>query len=492
MEFASNCKNGANWFDKRLGLERTCSALNTALLSLGFVGWFVCAQVAAADLTPYQQLGRDVLKELIETDTTHATGDTTRAAELLAARFRNAGFPPADVQVIGPTARNKNLLVRYRGSGTKPPVVLLAHLDVVEAKRDDWSLDPFKFTEKDGFFYGRGTSDDKDGDAEWVAALLRLRGENFQPNRDLLLALTAGEEAGGDYAGAEWLLTNRQDLAAAKLCLNADSGGPQSRHGKRLAYSVQAAEKIYQSFRLEVKGSGGHSSLPTPDNPIYRLASGLTRLSQFEFPVRLGEITRGYFQKMSAIETGQVAADMEAILNTPPDPDALKRLSAMPVYNATLRTTAVATMIGGGHAENALPQTAWATVNCRLLPDEPIGDVEKILRRVLADEKISLTPLEQAKPSPASPLTPDIMNALEQAREKVWPGLPILPIMETGATDGLFFRKIGIPTYGISGTAGDLDDVRAHGKDERIGVNDYYDGLEFIYQLIKAISSPPK
>jgi len=288
------------------------------------------------------------------------------------------------------------------------------------------------------------------------------------------------------------LLTNRHELVNAKLCLNADAGGPQIRHGKYLAYSVQAAEKIYQSFRLEVKGPGGHSSLPMPDNPIYRLAAGLVRLSQHEFPIRLGEITRGYFQKMSVIETGQTAADMQAILKTPPDADALKRLSASAVYNATLRTTAVATMLEGGHAENALAQTARATVNCRLLPDDSAKEVEEILRRVLADDHISITPIDAGKPSPPSPLTPEMMRVIEQAKERVWPGLPILPIMETGATDGLFFRILGIPTYGVSGSAGDLDDVRAHGKDERIGVKDFYAGLEFEYQLLKAIASEMK
>ena len=446
----------------------------------------------AGQLTPYQQLGREIYKELIETDTTHSTGDTTKAAESLARRFRKAGFPEADVQVLGPKQRNRNLVVRYRGAGTQPPVLLLAHLDVVEAKREDWSFDPFKLIERDGFFYGRGTSDNKDGAAAWAAAILRLRQENFRPNRDLILALTAGEEAGSDHDGAEWLLTNRHDLVNAKLCLNADAGGPQSRHGKYLAYSVQAAEKIYQSFRLEVKGPGGHSSLPTPDNPIYRLAAGLVRLSQFEFPVRITEITRDYFQKMSAIETGQTAADMQAILKTPPDPDALKRLSASPVYNATLRTTAVATMIEGGHAENALPQTARATVNCRLMPDESPEEISKTLRRVLADDQISITPVDPAKPSPPSPLTPEIIQAIEQAKEKVWLGLLILPIMETGATDGLFCRNLGMVTYGICGTAGDLDDIRAHGKDERVAVKDFYDGLEFEYQLIKAVAGKTK
>jgi acetylornithine deacetylase/succinyl-diaminopimelate desuccinylase-like protein len=458
----------------------------TAIFML--IACLVCVRLEGVELTPYRQLGRNIYKELIETDTTHLTGDTTKAAESLARRFRDLGFPDADVQVVGPGPRNKNLVVRYRGEGIHPPVLLLAHLDVVEAKREDWSLDPFKLTEQDGFFYGRGTSDNKDGAAAWCAAFLRLRQENFKPNRDLILALTAGEEAGPDYDGAEWLLTNRHDLVDAKLCLNSDAGGPQIQHGKYLAYSVQAAEKVYQSFRLEVKGPGGHSSLPTTNNPIYRLAAGLVRLSQFEFPVRLNEITRGYLDKISRIETGQTAADIQAILKPPPDEDALKRLSASPVFNATLRTTATATMLEGGHAENALPQTARTTINCRLLPDDSPEEVARTLRRVLADDQISVTAINPAQPSPASPLTPEIMRAIEQAKEKVWPGLPILPIMETGATDGLFFRNRGIPTYGICGTAGDLDDTRAHGKDERVAVKDFYDGLEFEYQLIKAVA----
>jgi acetylornithine deacetylase/succinyl-diaminopimelate desuccinylase-like protein len=433
-------------------------------------------------------MGREIYKELIETDTTHSKGDTTKAAELLARRFRAANFLEADIQIIGPEPTNKNLVVRYRGTGPQPPVVLLAHLDVVEARREDWSLDPFKLTEKDGFFYGRGTSDDKDGATALSAALLRLRQEHFQPDRDLILTLTAGEE-GGVYDGAEWLLTNHFELVNGGLVFNADAGGVQKRNGKRLLYSAQAAEKLYQSYRLEVKGPGGHSSKPTRDNTIYRLAAGLIRLSQYEFPARLSEITRGYFTKMSAIETGQTALQMQGILKTPPDPDAIKGLCESPVYNALLRTTAVATMLEAGHAENALPQTARAIVNCRLLPDDSPDEVLQTLRRVLADDQISVTPIEPAKPSPASPLTPEVMRAVKRARDKLWPGLPIVPDMSTGASDGLFFRQRGIPTYGLIGAAIDLDDVRMHGKDERMGVQDFYDGLEFEYQLIKAIAS---
>jgi acetylornithine deacetylase/succinyl-diaminopimelate desuccinylase-like protein len=443
----------------------------------------------AAELTQHQQLGREIYRELIETDTTHSTGDTTKAAELLAARFRASGFPPADVQVIGPEETNKNLVVRYRGSGRKPPMLLLAHLDVVEAKREDWSIDPFKFTEKDGFFYGRGTSDDKDGVTTLSAALLRLRKEEFKPDRDVILALTSGEEGGQVYNGVEWLMANHRDLVNAGICLNADAGGFQKRQGKRLLYAVQAAEKVYQSFRLEIKGPGGHSSKPTKDNTIYHLAEALVRLSKFEFPVKLSEITRGYFEKMSNIETGQTAADMKGILKTPPDSGAIRSLSASPFYNAMLRTTAVATMLEAGHAENALPQTARAIVNCRLLPGESPEAVLATLRQVIADDRISITPIKPAKASPASPLTPELMRPLQQAADKIWPGIPVVPEMETGATDGLYFRQIGIPTYGITGTATDLDDVRMHGKDERMWVQDFYSGLEFEYQLIKSIAS---
>jgi acetylornithine deacetylase/succinyl-diaminopimelate desuccinylase-like protein len=446
--------------------------------------------IHSAELTPYQQMGREIYRELIETDTSHSKGDTTKAAELLARRFRQAGFPAEDIQILGPDATNRNLIVRYRGTGGKQPIVLLAHLDVVEAKAEDWTLDPFKLTEKDGFFYGRGTSDDKDGATTLTSALLRLRQEKFQPDCDLILALTSGEEGGDVYNGVEWLLEHHRELLNGRICLNADAGGVQKRHGKRLLYAVQAAEKVYQSYRLEVKGPGGHSSKPTKENPIYRLSEGLIRLSKYEFPLSLSEITRGYFQKMSEIETGETAANMRGLLKQPPDEQAVKSLSESPYYNAILRTTAVATMLEAGHAENALPQTARAIVNARLLPGQSADEILQVLKTVIADDKISITAIKPAKPSPPSPLTPEVMHAIEQAKEKLWPGLPVVPLMETGATDGLSFRQLGIPTYGITGTAEDLDDIRMHGKDERMGVQDFYNGLEFEYQLIKTIASP--
>ena len=449
---------------------------------------------SAADRTAAQKLGREIFQELIETDTTHSTGDTTKAAEALARRFLAGGFPAADVQVLGPQASNRNLVVRYRGravgTNSPPPVLLLAHLDVVEAKREDWSLDPFKLTERDGYFYGRGTSDDKDGAAQLTTALLRLRAEQFEPNRDVVLALTAGEEGGAEN-GARWLLQNHRELVAAGFCLNADSGGLEERKGKRTLYAVQAAEKTYLSFRLEARGPGGHSSLPTHDNPIYRLSEGLVQLSRYQFAPRLNEITRGYFEKTARIETGQTALDMKAVLGERPDSEVVERLSANPFFNALLRTTAAATLIEGGHAENALPQTARATVNCRLVPGESPADVEAALRRMMIEHRVTVTALEPAHPSPASPLTPEVMRAIEGVVARLWPGLPVVPVMETGATDGLFFRQAGIPTYGVGGTGGDVDDVRAHGKDERVAVENFYHGLEFEFQLIRAVTSAP-
>lgn len=444
----------------------------------------------ASDLTPHQTLGRDLLKVLIETDTTHEHGSTTPAAEAMARRLLEAGFAPADVQVMGRAdSKNANLVARLRGTGKRKPILLLAHLDVVEARREDWSLDPFRLTEKDGFFYGRGTYDIKDGAAILVATLLRLKEERLAPDRDLVLALTAGEEAGGDYSGVSWLLEEHPDLIAAAFCINMDAGDPQIRKGKRLERGVQATEKVPQSFRLEVTDPGGHSSLPTRANPIYRLAAGLTRLAAFDFPVRLNEVTRAYFEKAALHESDPaLAADMKAVARVPPDEAAAGRLSAKPYFNAQMRTTCVATLIDGGHAENALPQRARATVNCRLLPDEAPAEVEATLRRVLADDQITLSVITPAVAGPPSPLSREVMEAIEHTTATLWPGVPVIPVMETGATDGKYLRRAGTPTYGVSGVFVDVDDTRAHGRDERIGVTDYYDGLAYTYRLVRALS----
>ncbi|MBZ5497170.1 MAG: M20/M25/M40 family metallo-hydrolase [Acidobacteriia bacterium] len=438
--------------------------------------------------SPIKQLARDIFKELIEINTTDSVGSTTKAAEAMAARLKAAGFAPADVQVLGPNPRKENLVARLRGTGARKPILLLAHLDVVEARREDWSFDPFKFIERDGYFYGRGTNDIKSGDAVLVANLIRLKQEGETPDRDIIVALTADEEGGG-FNGVDWLLNNHRDLIDAAYCLNTDGGGGELKSGKRMLNEVQTSEKVYLSFSLEVQNRGGHSSLPEKDNAIYHLAEGLTRLAKFEFPVRLNETTRTYFQKMSKIESGRTALDMTAIAKIPPDPQAAERLAATPIYNAFMRTTCVATKLDAGHAENALPQRARAIVNCRLLPEDTPANVQQTLTRVLADDKITITPLQKPKPGPLSPLLPEVVEPIERITEELWHGTPVVPIMSTGATDGSRLRLAGIPTYGVSGLFDDIDDVRAHGKDERMGVKEFFDGLEFMYRLVKALSS---
>jgi acetylornithine deacetylase/succinyl-diaminopimelate desuccinylase-like protein len=437
-----------------------------------------------------QQLARDVFRELIETDTTHSTGDTTLAAEAMARRLRSAGYSEQDINVIGPRPRNRNLVARLRGTGARPPILFLAHLDVVEAHREDWSMEPFKLIEREGFFYGRGTSDIKDGAALLIASLIRLKESRFVPDRDLIVALTAGEESGADYNGVQWLLANHRDLISAPYCINMDAGDPQIKNGRRVLRTVQASEKVYIDFQLEVKNAGGHSSLPTRDNAIYRLAAGLGRLAAFDFPVRLNDVTKTYFDRMSNLATDSVVAGaMKSIARNPQDTVAAARLSQDPYYNAMMRTTCVATLLSGGHAPNALPQTARANINCRMLPDDSAHEVQQTVTKVLADDEIKVTVVSEPLPSPASPLNPEVMQATEKTTSSLWPGVPVVPIMETGATDGAYLRSAGIPTYGISGVFIDVDDVRAHGKDERIGVKEYFDGAEYIYQLMMSLAS---
>lgn len=449
--------------------------------------------------TDRDRLGRDILRELIETNTTHSTGNVTAAAEKMAARLIAAGFPKNDVQVVGDSETKRNLVARFRGTGGRKPVLFIAHLDVVEARREDWSFDPFVLAEKDGYFYGRGTIDQKGGAATLVAAFIRLRQERWQPERDLILALTADEEGGSDN-GVAWLLAHRRELIDAGFCINVDSGGGELHGGKLTAFQVQTAEKVYASFTLTVKNAGGHSSLPTKDNAIYRLAAGLRRLAAFEFPVRLNDTTRAYFERM-APGAGPHAADMRALSRAsaaaPVVRAAAARLSAAsPFYNAILHTTCVPTMLQGGHAENALPQTAQATVNCRVLPTEDPAAVQQTLERVLADSQIVVAPVAKATPSPPSPLAPDVFKPIEDAVRVVWSGtaatgaVPLVPFMETGATDGLLLRNAGMPVYGASGIPYDPDDMRAHGKDERILVKSFSDGLEFTYQLAKTFGGP--
>ena len=450
---------------------------------------FFAATLVSAQTGPNDARARAIYKELVEFNTTDTpAGNVTKAAEAVAARLKAAGFPAADMQIIGPDPRKGNLIFRYRGSGARKPLLLLAHLDVVEAKREDWSMDPFTFVEKDGFFYGRGTSDDKAMASHFVANLIRLKEEGFTPDRDLILALTADEE-GGDFNGVEWLLKNHKDLIDAEFAIN-EGGGGTMRKGKYLTNEVQASEKVFQDFKLEVTNPGGHSSLPVKDNAIYHLAAGLARLSAYDFPVELNEVTRTYFARSAEVEADpKLAADMRAVAKPTPDLAAAARLSAsLPYYNSMMRTTCVATRLFGGHANNALPQLATANVNCRILPGVSPASVKAKLVELFADPKISVAFVDEAHPSKPSPLRPDVMTLVESLTKQMFPGTVVVPVMSTGATDGLYLRNGEIPTYGIEGTFGDADDVRAHGRDERVGVKQYFEGLEFQYRLIKALA----
>jgi acetylornithine deacetylase/succinyl-diaminopimelate desuccinylase-like protein len=432
-------------------------------------------------------LARDIFRELIEIDTTDEAGSTTKAAEALAARFRAAGFPDEDVVVVTPEPRHGSLVARLRGTGARRPLLLLAHLDVVAARREDWSVDPFAFTEKEGYYYGRGTSDIKDGVAILATNMIRWKREGYRPDRDLIVALTAGEE-GGDWDGVEWLVRNRRDLVDAAYCVNTDGGDFQLKQGRKRVAAVQASEKLSIHYRLESKDPGGHSSLPRPDNPIYRLAAALGRVAAYEFPVELSEVTRAFFDRMSTIETGPRAADMKAAARQPPDSQAFARLKASAYDNALLRTTCVATRLDGGHANNALPQVARAIVNCRLLPGHGPDEVLATLRRVVADDRVTVSVLNPSPPAPPSSLEPELMAAMEKVVPSMWPGVAVIPTMETGGTDGFHLRPAGIPTFGVSGVFIDVDDVRAHGKDERVLVESFHDGVEFYDRLVKALS----
>lgn len=447
--------------------------------------------VSAQTLSAQQQLAHDIYKEVVEINTVTATaaGDTGKAADAMAARLRAAGFPESDVQVFKPAPGKGNLVARLHGSGARKPILLLAHLDVVEARRDDWSSDPFKLLEKDGYFYGRGTSDDKFMVSAFVSNLIRYRQEGFKPDRDIIVALETDEEITQPFpVGIEWLIKNHRDLIDAEFALN-EGGDVGLRNGKALRNSVQTSEKVFVDYVLQVKNPGGHSSAPSKDNAIYHLAGGLTRLAQFDFPIQLNETTRTWLEEAAALEDKQIGADMRSVASGHPDPASVARLSAMPVYNAQLRTTCVATLLEGGHADNALPQRAQATVNCRVLPGESIDEVQKTLLRVLDDDQISVTPAFAPVQSSPSPLTPEIMSAVKQVTAQFWPGIPVIPVMSAGATDGTFLRNAGIPTYGTSGLASDIDDVREHGKDERVLIKSFYAGQEYLYRLVKLLAS---
>ena len=459
----------------RLSLAAICYAILT---------WSALAQTQRPEAE--KKLARDVYKEFVEVQSGFTTGATTPVAELAAARLKAAGFTDAHMFLGGGNPKKSNLVVRFRGTGAKKPILLLAHTDVVEAKREDWSMDPFQLIEKDGYFYGRGTGDDKAQAAIWIANLIQYKKEGFKPERDIIVALTADEEGGGPFNGVDWLLKNHRDLIEAELALN-EGGWGEAEHGKPIVNDLQVSEKYILNFRFEVRNKGGHSSLPVPDNAIYHLAGALVRLSQFTFPLKTNDVTASYFKEMAKLDDSPLKADLVKVAEG--SQQAMQRVAAAKTaWNSTLRTTCVATQLEGGHAMNALPQLAAANVNCRVLPEDPADYVLSTLTKVVADDQVKITATGDMTAGPASAMRPDVLKAVSSVTDKIWPGVPTVPIMVMGGTDGRYLRAAGIPTYGVQGIFIDRDDVRFHGRDERIRVKAFYEGQEFLYELVKDLA----
>jgi acetylornithine deacetylase/succinyl-diaminopimelate desuccinylase-like protein len=438
-----------------------------------------------------QPLARDLLKELIETNTTHSHG-TSVAAEHLATRFRAAGFAPEDVSFLAPAEHPEqgNVVVRLRGRGHGRPVLYLCHLDVVEARRADWTYDPFVLTEQGGWLYGRGTIDMKGQDAAVAASLMTLRQQGFVPERDIIVAFTADEEAGGVANGVDWLLRNHRDLIDSELVINPDGGEAGMLQGRRLYVAVQTSEKVFLSLGLTVTDKGGHSSVPTAANPIFRLSAALERLSRFRFPVHLTDTTRMYFDRRAGLESGQRQADMRALAAGTADTAAVERLSADVETNIMFRTTCTATLIEGGHAENALPQAARATLQCRVIPGETPESVIAAVRGAITDPTVEISTVTAARPSPESPPLPQLIKTVEGITHSLWPDVIVVPEMSPGASDSAYSRTAGLPSYGIDAMFDDLADGRAHGRDERIGIDAFRDEVVFTYRLMRRLGTP--
>jgi len=457
---------------------------------LSLVGTTCLAAASAPAIPPPtdQQLARDLLKTLVEINTTHAHG-STEAAKAIQGWLLSAGFSPADVALIAPPDHPSkgNVVVRYRGKHPGNAVLFLGHLDVVEAKPEDWSVDPFTLTQQDGWFYGRGTIDMKNGDAAMVESLIRLKRERFVPDRDLIFAFTADEEAGGDSNGPAYLLKNHRELIDAGMVVNLDGGGGNLKNGVPLYFEIGTSEKTYVTYTLETTSPGGHGSLPGPDNAIYRLADGLGRLESYKFPVTLTATTRKSFEELAGVDPGPQSTDMRAVAESPPDPAAAERLSQNVRFNAQLRTTCVATLISGGHAENALPQRARATIQCRMMPGDTAQNVQGVIVAALNDPAIRITLDAPPIVSPESPPTPQIMDKFAAVAHSMWPKVAIIPTMATGFSDDRQTRNAGIPSYDVNGVWMDVDENRAHGRDERVGTQAFDESVEFTYRLIKAM-----
>jgi len=457
----------------------------------------LCAGVAQAQSRPDQTAFRALYKELVETNTTASAGSCTLAAERMAAHLKSAGFPQSDLTIFSTPEFPKNGGLVAALPGTDPhakAILLLAHIDVVEAKREDWTRDPFTLVEEGGYFYGRGASDDKAQAAIWVDSLMRYKTEGFKPKRTIKMALTCGEEGGSPFNGASWLVKNRRDLIDAAFALNEGAGGQLDDHGKRIAHTVEAGEKTSQSFTLEVTNPGGHSSRPVPDNAIYRLADALEKIRGYEFPVQINDANRAYLMGMSKIVGGQQGAAMTALAANPKDAKSDALLSKDPGLHTMLRTTCVATMLSAGHAQNALPQRASANINCRIFPGVSRDEVRNKLIEIIGDPQVSVSKVAASRgeiDAPAPPLTAQVMGPIEKLSAEMWPGVPVVPILQAGATDGKALGAGGIPTYGVSGLFFEPDLGRIHGLNERIGVTSLYEGRDFLFKLVKVYADQP-
>jgi len=481
-------------------LRRDSIFFIAALTFLSPINTLLCAQSSPPTASPEDRaLARSILKELIEINTTDTPrGNVTTATAAMQKRFLDAGFDPQDVQLLGPDPHKLNLVVRMRAAGTPTakPVLFLCHLDVVEALRSDWTTDPFELVEKDGYFYGRGTEDMKDGDAAAVATFLRLHRDGYKPKRDLILALTADEE-GGRFNGAQWLVSQHRELVDAAYVINLDAGGIQLEDKRPVVAAVEATEKVYADFQITALNRGGHSSLPRPDNAIYELTTALNKLAAFTFPFELNDVTRAFFAKLAEQESSQMAANIRAILATPPDMAAVARLSTEPSFNANMRTTCVATRLNAGVANNALPQTAQAIVNCRIFPGHSPEEIRQKLIAIFGNDRLSVRYVSDAgevfdtapvkKPiAPPAPI-PEVFEPLTRIVKGIWPGVPVTALMENGASDSIYFAEAGIPCYGFSAIALERGDDRAHGRDERILVDSYWKSLDFFYAFAEAL-----
>lgn len=465
----------------------------TALLLL-IVAACLAAPAAAQDmeLDADQQLAEDIFRELVEYRTSIDFPDQTLAAmESIAARLRDAGFPDQDINLVHPdqVPQLSGLVVRYRGTGARAPLMTMAHVDVVDAELTDWTFPPFVFGKRDGHYYGRGTNDNKAGVVSLVVSFLRLKRDGFVPDRDIVMVLTGDEETDGIVI--DWLMKERRELIDAELALNTDGGGGvYDPNGEPQIFYAQTSEKVYQTFTLTVTNPGGHSSVPRPDNAIYALAAALGRIAEFHFPVQLNEGTRMYYERSARFQHGDVADDMLALAGDDVDLDAAERIAARsPYWNSTLRTTCVATRLDAGHADNALPMKATATVNCRVFPGVSIDAVQETLRHVIADDGVVISRVRDAVPSPPTIMTAEQTALIESIVEEMWPGTPVVPEMSTGATDGLYVRNGGIPVIAVSAVFEPPDDIRAHGLDERIGIEEFHDAVEFWYRLLRRFSS---